>query len=237
MSRFSKLRLVTSPNHLYKKLEEYGVDHDEIIKSMVKNDAKWLVSRKEKDDSNDTSASVADAKPSAGYKLTIDNVDYTQNVHYMTEEHQNNDKHYVSINATVNRVSANHLSDESTANGINQMENGKCIPNHFEQKAQRNNYIALVQRVIVEYVPCLGFGKDLLEKHIPHMYTKETSQPTDSVSIFKKYLGFLTWGEVIPVFSLSERYHKCPLFNAFYDIGPQVIKLISPRPSCDNLHL
>jgi hypothetical protein len=61
-------------------------------------------------------------------------------------------------------------------------------------------HIALVQRVIVEHVPCLGFGKDLLEKHIPHMYTKETSQPTDSVSIFKKYLGFLTWGEVIPVF-------------------------------------
>jgi hypothetical protein len=129
------LRLVTSPNHLYKKLEEYGVDHDEIIKSMVKNDAKWLVSRKEEDDSKDTSASVTDAKPSAGFKLTIDNVDYTQNVHYMTEEHQNNDKHYVSINATVNRVSSNHLSDESTANGINQMENGKCIPNHFEQKA------------------------------------------------------------------------------------------------------
>jgi hypothetical protein len=88
------LRLVTSPNHLYKKLEEYGVHHDEIIKSMVKNDAKWLVSRKEEDDSNDTSASVTDAKPSAGFKLTIDNVDYMQNVHYMTEEHQNNDKHY-----------------------------------------------------------------------------------------------------------------------------------------------
>ena len=162
---------------------------------MVKNDAKWLVSRKEEDiQMTQLSASVTDPKPSVGFKLTTDNVDYTLNVHYMTEEHQNNDKHYVSINATVNRVSANHLSDESTASGINQMENGKCIPNHFEQKAQRNNYIALVQRVIVEHVPCLGFGKDLLENQIPHIYTKETSQPTDLVSILKKYLGLFILG-------------------------------------------
>jgi hypothetical protein len=183
MPRFSKLRLVTSPNHLYKKLEEYGADHDEIVKAMVENDAKWLVSRKEEDDSNNTSASVTDAKPSVGFKLTIYNVDYKHNVHYMTEKHENNAKHCVSINATVNSVSANHSSDESTASGINQVENGKGIPNHFEQKAQRDNYIALVQREIVEHVSCLGFGKDLSEKHIPHIYTKETSQPTDSVTI------------------------------------------------------
>jgi hypothetical protein len=35
MSRLAKLRLVTSPNHLYKKLEEFGADHDSKVKEMV----------------------------------------------------------------------------------------------------------------------------------------------------------------------------------------------------------
>ena len=46
MSRFAKLRLVTSRNHLYKKLEEYGADHDSVVKEMVDNDGKWLASQK-----------------------------------------------------------------------------------------------------------------------------------------------------------------------------------------------
>ena len=54
MSRFAKLRLVTSPNHLYKKLEKYGADHDPVVKEMVDNDGKWLASQKKRD-SNSTS--------------------------------------------------------------------------------------------------------------------------------------------------------------------------------------
>ena len=33
---------MTSPNDLYKKLEEYGADHDSVVKEMVDNDGKWL---------------------------------------------------------------------------------------------------------------------------------------------------------------------------------------------------
>ena len=188
MSRFAKLRLVTSPNHLYKKLGEYGADHDSVVKEMVNNDGKWLASQK-KHDSNGTSVQANDVQPSVGFKLTVDNVDYTQNVHYMTEDHQNKYKHYVSINATVNRVSTNHLSDKDPTCSIDQMENGKCIPNHNEQKAQRENYIALVKRVIVDNVSCLAFGKELVEKHIPHQYMKEAADPTKSVSILDIFIS------------------------------------------------
>lgn len=63
------------------------------------------------------------SKPSPGFKLTIDNVDYHQNVHYMTEEYQNIDRHYVTENATINRVSGNHLSSVVSLNGVKDMEN------------------------------------------------------------------------------------------------------------------
>ena len=129
MSQLSKLKLVTSPNHPYKKLEE--------AKKMIDNDAKWLTSQK-KSDSTSGNLLDSDVQPSAGFKLTIDNVDYHQNVHFMTEEHQNIDKHYVSVNATTNRITASHLSHKVPSESINEMDNGKCIPNHLEQKAQRD---------------------------------------------------------------------------------------------------
>ena len=41
--------------------------------------------------------------------------------------------------------------------------------------------------------------------------------------------------------SLSGRYHKCPSFAALtrdiYDVVSQSIKLISPRPSYENLYI
>ena len=126
MSRLSKLRLVTSLPHLYKKLEEFGVDHDYKIKEMVKNDTEWFASQKVAESSK---LNILDnnVKQSPGFKITIDNVDYRQNVHYMTEGHQNIDKHYVSVNATTNRVPANHLSNEVQDTSINCMENASPV--------------------------------------------------------------------------------------------------------------
>ena len=185
MSKFAPLRLVTSPTHLYKKLEEFGKGYDDAVKEMVQTDCKWFaeVVNKEQDSSQEEVSASTTYKPSPGFKLTIDNVDYRQCVHYMTEEHQNVDKHCVTVNATTNRVSGNHLSTTTPLYSILKMENGKCIPNYIEQKAQRDNYITLVQRILVENIPCLAFGKDVVQKHIPHKYSKEMAKSTNSVSI------------------------------------------------------
>ena len=50
--------------------------------------------------------------PDNGRKITFDNLDYRQEVHYMTEEHQNIDKHYITSMSTENRVNGNQLSDK-----------------------------------------------------------------------------------------------------------------------------
>lgn len=117
-------------------------------------------------------------KPSPGFKLTLDNVDYRQNVHYQTEEHQNIDRHYVTGNATANRVSGNHLSLLAPLKGVTDLENGKCVPNYIEQKAQRDNYINLVQRILAYTILCLDFCKNV----VPHRYSLETAKSTNSVS-------------------------------------------------------
>ena len=79
-----------------------------------------------------------------GRKFVFDNFDYKQQVHSMTEQHQNIDVHWVT-----------HLSVENRADAVMQMENGVCLPTRHEHHLQRENYITLTERATVE-IPCLA---------------------------------------------------------------------------------
>jgi hypothetical protein len=54
----------------------------------------------------------------------------------MTEENQNIDRHYLTVNATTNRISGNHLSTDSNVPGIKQMENGKIRISHRTESTE-----------------------------------------------------------------------------------------------------
>ena len=104
-----------------------------------------------------------------GRKLVFDNFDYKQQVHSMTEQHQNIDVHWVT-----------HLSVENRADAVMQMENGVCLPTRHEHHLQRENYITLTERAIVE-IPCLACLKPVVCKHIPHQYSKEMAEKSEMV--------------------------------------------------------
>lgn len=114
-------------------------------------------------------------------------MDYKQEVHHMTEDHQNVDKHCVTVMSTENRILGNHLSDKLPDNGILEMENGKCLPNSIDNVAQRENYISLVEEIITTNIPCLNFLSDVATKYIPHQYKKETSNKTETVSVHSDF--------------------------------------------------
>ena len=44
----------------------------------------------------------------------------------------------------------------------------------MEQISQRDNYIQLVERVLIQNISVLQSFKDVVVHHIPHMYSKET---------------------------------------------------------------
>ena len=104
-----------------------------------------------------------------GRKLVFDNFDFKQQVHSMTEQHQNIDVHWVT-----------HLSVENRADAVMQMENGVCLPTRHEHHLQRENYITLTERAIVE-IPCLECLKPVVCKHIPHQYSKEMAEKSEMV--------------------------------------------------------
>ena len=106
----------------------------------------------------------------------------------MTQDHQTIDKHYLTVCATENRVSGNHLgTNQPGGTMLESLENGKCIPSSNEQILQREDYIKLTERALVKNLPCLESFKDVVVNHIPHMYSKEAKQPTQSVINYNTY--------------------------------------------------
>ena len=118
-----------------------------------------------------------------GRKQTFDNIDYLQTVHHMNEEHQNIIHHWTSYMSTENRISGNHLPEGSPQSRLEDMENGKCIPDRVEHCFQRQNYVHLVSKICTEHMPCLQFLSSQVPKHMHHRYSEQTSKPTKTVSL------------------------------------------------------
>ena len=116
-------------------------------------------------------------------RVSIDvdvNIDGNLNRRHMTMENQNLDFHWVNHKIVINRVSGNKL-DMSPRNVLN-ISNIKLLPTVQDQKRQRQNYIVLVARMLVEHLECFSAFKDVCVSHIPHKYSKEMAGKSESVS-------------------------------------------------------
>ena len=130
-------------------------------------------------------------QPDKGRKITFDNFDIHQEVHHMTEQNQNKDKHYATVMSTENRISGAHLRRDDPVGDIAALDNGKCVPNHAEHQKQKEDYVVLVSRIITANIQCLKHLEEVVTKHIPHRYQRETARATDTVCAIIMIIFFL----------------------------------------------
>jgi hypothetical protein len=186
-------RLAVSHTFLYKKLDEFGEKHNANILEKVAAEGKRMEAEIAQQNKEPVAASenvkiVETPEPDAGRKIVFDNFDFKQNVHHMTEEHQNIDNHWVSHMCTENRVSGNNLSTvRPQLSAILSLDNGVFIPNEEEHILQRENYVTLVSQIIVRNIVCLHLLMRCAPKHIRHQYQTEMMKKTETVR-FSLYL-------------------------------------------------
>lgn len=120
---------------------------------------------------------------SAGCKYVIDNYDMFQKVRTMTEINQNRDIHWVNHNRVSNRVSGNHLQDNTAICDLKNLDNSKLTPSVIEHIMQRNNYITLIERILVSSINYLKFCNGIVSQQIPHKHVKESGMKSKKVSL------------------------------------------------------
>lgn len=193
LTRLGALRVTTGHTYYYRKLDEFGKEFAVSVEKKVKGETNRLKNKHELSSvqlatrGSEQPQQSTEVVPSVvspldkGRKLVFDNFDFRQQVHTMTEEHQNVDVHWCTHMAVENRVSGNHLSDtKPDADYLLQMENGLCLPSPYDHHLQRQNYITLTTRAIVE-IPSLAFLKPVVCQHIQHQYSKETREKSEMV--------------------------------------------------------
>ena len=190
--------MVVSHTFLYKKLNEYGEKHNEkILKKVAIEGKRWEAGILHKEDEiveGDNGSGIMCAftkttEPDNGRKIVFDNFDFKQNVHHMTETHQNIYNHWVSHMCTENRVSGSHLSMERPKDSaVLELDNGKLIPSKEEHMIQRQNYSTLLLQIIVRNIVCLHFLSRCAPKHIKHQYQSEMMKKTETVSVHSSLL-------------------------------------------------
>ncbi len=178
--RLKALCLAPSHTTYYKKLDEYGKQHDAEINDKVSKESERLQNLH-------PISSPHSLEPNSivhvdvGRKIVLDNIDYHQSTHNMTESYKDPDLHFCSYMSTENRVSGNHLSDQQPIADIMDMANGKVLPSQLDHSKQRNDYVVLVSRHMTEEIDCLKFLKGVTTSHIRHQYSDELKQKTKTV--------------------------------------------------------
>ncbi|CAH3179477.1 unnamed protein product, partial [Porites lobata] len=121
-------------------------------------------------------ASVVKANVESGQDLRVvfDNLDFRILANIILRNHRNSDMHWIAHYVTFERVSSRHLDDSKPiVSDIKDFDNINYLMSKDELEWQRNDYIILVARVLLEFFPSLGPLRDVVPSHILHRYSSQ----------------------------------------------------------------
>ena len=118
-----------------------------------------------------------------GFVIAFDNIDIDIELKRknMTLSGQNRNFHWVNHKMVINRISGNELAADRPKADLLKVPNLRFIPTLVDHQQQRENYIVLVSRMLVDYFDELEPLKEICIKHIPNKHNKEMSQKSIKV--------------------------------------------------------
>ena len=121
----------------------------------------------------------------AAYQIIGDNVDMLIKVKHMSSTNQNNSIHWFNMNAVLNRVHGNLLSNEVPIMSILDVENCQFVPSGQDNLDFLHDLVPLVTRVVVTNIPAFHqHFKSAVVWHIPHVYSKVMMEQSKQVHYF-----------------------------------------------------
>eukprot|EP00794_Sanderia_malayensis_P008410 gene8410-9308_t len=207
--RLQAVHVTPSMTYINKKLDDYGENHDADMMKCIELEC----TRMQKVQDKRKATPGVKAMPTSlelqidiGRKQVFDNIDFEQKVHHMTEEHQNNLIHWTSYMSTENRVSGCHLQDQEPQCDLQQLENGKFVPDRIEHSNQRRDYIHHASKIATKYIPCLNSLMEVVPKYIKHLHMEETAAATKTTFHGLIYANENTADGISQVLKVLQKY-------------------------------
>ena len=152
------------------------------------------------------------------FRGTGDNLDFRELRHDITSQFQNKDLHYFATNLIVNRLEFPQLSNNAKRRPLNELSLATFLPSDDELQVFRENSKVLVTRVIVEFLECFRFLKNIVPEHILHPYSNQMAVKSIMCSMPVLFYSENEYAEVVQIMRTYERwirdiYKKAGMLN------------------------
>ena len=95
----------------------------------------------------------------------------------------NTDLHLFATNFIVNRLSFQHLPNTNPKQDIKKIPLSTYSLNWREWDTYRTTCKVIIGRILIQFLPCLTFLKDVIPTHIMHQYSEEMSKKSSIISM------------------------------------------------------
>ena len=107
----------------------------------------------------------------------LDNIDWDIKVHDMRSDNQNKSVHALATTLVFNRVSSDHLPNLQPQQSLAQCDMMKLVAlTNDEMNIIRQYYMYLAKQILFEFIPALGFLKNVMPVNITATYQNEMNQ-------------------------------------------------------------
>lgn len=117
-----------------------------------------------------------DSERNHGYRFNIDNLDFLLQVRNMTQDHQNQSKHYVQLMAIKDRVYCEDLIDDRPMGNLLNVPNADFLPNGEDISSLREDIITVVSHILIENIPAFSIFKGVITHGFEHEYSEEMKE-------------------------------------------------------------
>lgn len=118
-------------------------------------------------------------------RLVGDNIDYEIHARVQSQKHKNRSLHWTHQFAVPDRVQDPTLDTNKSQKSVADIQLSEILPDRNVQSRLVRNWAVIVSRVVTKYLDPFKRFQGLVVRHIPHKYSKEMSQKSDSVSLFE----------------------------------------------------
>ncbi|PFX16023.1 hypothetical protein AWC38_SpisGene19734 [Stylophora pistillata] len=113
--------------------------------------------------------------------LVEDNIDYEIHARVQSQQHKNRSIHWTHQFAVLDRIQDPSLDNYSSQNRVSKIQLADLLPDKNVQEILARNWAVIVSRVITKYLPPSHSFQDVVVRHIPHAYSKEVSEKSESI--------------------------------------------------------
>jgi len=115
-------------------------------------------------------------------RLVGDNIDYEIHARVQSQQHCNRSIHWTHQFAVLDRVQNPQLDRFSSQKPVSEIQLAELLPDNDVMANLVRNRSVIVSWVITKYLQPFRQLRDVVVRHMPHEYSKEMSQKSDSVS-------------------------------------------------------